>query len=222
MSPAASPRKGAATDRRVRRTQRALREAFIGLVLERGYDAVTIEDITDRADVARATFYAHYEDKEQLLAALFEELTTEVTDRMTQVEHVPEHIRTDIVTAFYEHAAEYRDLYRVCLSGAGSGRPRAAYVDLIARGAATVFTERIEAGGLHPRTDVADICRMYAGAHTALLSTWLEDDRGRTPQEMASIQVQLLSSGAAWALGMVPDDIAEQLPRLDRPAPVPT
>src|SRR5689334_8627333 len=102
-------------DRRVRRTQRALREAFVGLVLEHGYDGVTIEDITERADVARATFYAHFDDKEQLLTTLFEEITTELSERLTRVDHVPEHIRTDAVAGFYEHAAQYRDLYRVCL-----------------------------------------------------------------------------------------------------------
>ena len=207
-------------DRRVRRTQRALREAFIGLVLEHGYDAVTVEDITERADVARATFYAHFDDKEQLLTTLFGEITTELTDRLTQVDHVPEHIRTDVVTAFYEHAAEYRDLYRVCLSGAGNGRPRAAYVNLIAMGAEKMIGERVSTDGLQLRADFADICRMFAGAHTAMLATWLEDDRGRTPQEMASIQVQLLSYGLAWGLGMVPDEVADQLPRLDQPAPV--
>jgi AcrR family transcriptional regulator len=62
------PQKGR-DDRRIRRTRAALRQALIGLVLERGYDAVTIRDVVDRANVGRSTFYAHYPSKEDLLTA---------------------------------------------------------------------------------------------------------------------------------------------------------
>lgn len=54
-------------DRRVRRTRRALQDSLTSLILEKGYDAVTVEDITDRADLGRTTFYLHYKDKEELL-----------------------------------------------------------------------------------------------------------------------------------------------------------
>ena len=45
--------------RRVARTRAAIEDAFVQLVLERGFDRVTVEDIAGRADLARATFYAH-------------------------------------------------------------------------------------------------------------------------------------------------------------------
>jgi len=54
-------------DRRVERTQQALRGALFELILERGFDAVTVSDITARANVGRSTFYAHFADKEDLL-----------------------------------------------------------------------------------------------------------------------------------------------------------
>jgi AcrR family transcriptional regulator len=54
-------------DRRVGRTRRLLRSALVQLVREKGYDAVTIQDIADRADVGRTTFYLHYTSKEDLL-----------------------------------------------------------------------------------------------------------------------------------------------------------
>ncbi|MDO3650831.1 TetR/AcrR family transcriptional regulator [Nocardia mangyaensis] len=55
------------TDRRVRRTRDHLHRALIELMIERGYDRVTVSDIIDRADVGRSTFYAHYRDKDDLL-----------------------------------------------------------------------------------------------------------------------------------------------------------
>src|ERR1700690_4310369 len=53
-------------DLRVRRTHKMIREAFFALVQEKGFDAVTIQAIVDRAMVNRATFYRHYQDKYDL------------------------------------------------------------------------------------------------------------------------------------------------------------
>ncbi|MFI5610347.1 TetR/AcrR family transcriptional regulator [Amycolatopsis sp. NPDC051903] len=65
-------------DRRVRRTRRVLRNALFELIFEKGYDRVTVQDVLDRADVGRSTFYAHYRDKEALLLAAFDELSEEL------------------------------------------------------------------------------------------------------------------------------------------------
>ncbi|MEU7215948.1 MULTISPECIES: TetR/AcrR family transcriptional regulator [Nocardia] len=55
------------TDRRVRRTKSLLHRALIELMLERGYDRISVRDILHRADVGRSTFYAHFRDKDDLL-----------------------------------------------------------------------------------------------------------------------------------------------------------
>jgi AcrR family transcriptional regulator len=65
---------GAPTDRRVRRTRELLRQAFFSLVAEKGYERITVQDILDRADVGRSTFYAHYRDKEHLLLSGFQDI----------------------------------------------------------------------------------------------------------------------------------------------------
>src|SRR5258708_14782425 len=54
------------TDKRVERTRKLLQTALIDLIGERGYDAITIQDIVDRANVGRTTFYLHYNSKEHL------------------------------------------------------------------------------------------------------------------------------------------------------------
>lgn len=54
-------------DRRTQKTKKYLAMALVELILEKGYDAITIQDIIDRANVGRSTFYSHYESKEQLL-----------------------------------------------------------------------------------------------------------------------------------------------------------
>ena len=59
-------------DRRVRRTHRRLKEALLELIEERDYERITVEEITERADVARSTFYAHFGSKEDLLFSGFD------------------------------------------------------------------------------------------------------------------------------------------------------
>src|SRR5580698_5089801 len=54
-------------DRRTERTLNALMTAFVAEVLERGYEAVSVEDIVGRANVGRSTFYMHYKSKDDLL-----------------------------------------------------------------------------------------------------------------------------------------------------------
>jgi AcrR family transcriptional regulator len=61
-------------DRRVDKTRRALKEALTDLILDKGYEAVTVQDVIDRADVGRSTFYAHYVDKDDLLMAIIADL----------------------------------------------------------------------------------------------------------------------------------------------------
>src|SRR5882757_7171577 len=75
----------AAPDRRVRRTRKQLHDAFIALVIEKGYEKTTIQDILDRADVGRSTFYVHYRDKEALLTANFDAMQEHLEYELDQI-----------------------------------------------------------------------------------------------------------------------------------------
>ena len=102
------------TDRRVRRTHKLLQEALVDLTLERGYDAVTIRDITDRADVGYATFFRHYPDKEALLAEVLEAMKDEFQSLLAPYSMVSDPERTGAL--LFEYVEQNRDLCRVLLS----------------------------------------------------------------------------------------------------------
>src|SRR5512145_630594 len=72
MSKSKSPKKE--PDRRIRKTRNQLRDALIGLILERGWDNVSVQDVCTRADVGRSTFYVHFADKEELLLSGLDDL----------------------------------------------------------------------------------------------------------------------------------------------------
>ncbi|OGO35111.1 MAG: hypothetical protein A2W35_11525 [Chloroflexi bacterium RBG_16_57_11] len=102
------------TDRRVRRTHKLLQGALVGLTLERGFDAVTIRDITDRADVGYATFFRHYPDKEALLADVLEAMKDEFQSLLAPYSMVSNPEKTG--TLLFEYVEQNRDLCRVLLN----------------------------------------------------------------------------------------------------------
>ena len=75
-------RPGSRMQRRVARTKAAIEDAFVQLVLERGYERVAVDDICHRADLARATFYAHYPNKEAVLFSVFNKLIEDLMQRI--------------------------------------------------------------------------------------------------------------------------------------------
>ena len=102
------------TDRRVKRTHRLLQDALIGLTLEKGFEAVTIRDITDRADVGYATFFRHYPDKEALLADVLEAMKDEFQSLLAPYSIVSNPEETG--TLLFEYVEKNCDLVRVLLN----------------------------------------------------------------------------------------------------------
>jgi AcrR family transcriptional regulator len=107
-------------DRRVARTRGALRDALLALITERGYDGLTVENITERANLRRATFYMHYRDKDELLLAAL----TETFDAL--VRETAHYAQSDVFggktqpaafLATFRHVEAHHALYRAILSG---------------------------------------------------------------------------------------------------------
>jgi AcrR family transcriptional regulator len=190
-------------DRRTRRTRTALRAAFVSLVLEHGFDHVTVEDITDRADVARATFYAHYPDKGALLSAIIDEMATDLTVQLAQIAPVDSPIiRGEVVLELYKHADTHRDLYRLMLSGAADGQARRAYTEPLVRRTIDNFTARIGAFKAEPPMPPELTAQAFIGMHLALLEWWLTQAPGYTPEQMTRFEMQIFLHGFAWAQGL--------------------
>ncbi len=113
---------GRTIDRRAARTRRALHEALIALILRQGYEATTIQDIIDAADVGRSTFYAHYTGKEDLLRGGFEGLRAELTAARRDPSRGRDGGRDEPLAfslAMFEHACGYKQVYRALVGGRG-------------------------------------------------------------------------------------------------------
>lgn len=104
-----------AIDRRIARTRNALYDALVALILERGYAAISVEDILRRADVGRSTFYAHFASKDDLLGRSIDRLG-EILRRAAEAQDGA----GGWSLALFTHVAEYRDIY-LALSGVAAG-----------------------------------------------------------------------------------------------------
>ncbi len=92
-------------DRRVRRTRATLHRALIELMIEHGYDRVTVQDVLERADVGRSTFYAHYRSKDDLLVVSGTEyLRAAIAER-----------NSDSVRTLFDLAEGHPEVYRTLL-----------------------------------------------------------------------------------------------------------
>jgi AcrR family transcriptional regulator len=101
-------------DRRVKRTNKQLQEALVALTLEKGYDAVTIREITRRAEIGYATFFRHYPDKDSLLADVLESMKDDFIELMQPFSIAAEPVRTGAL--IFEYVQANRDLCRVLLN----------------------------------------------------------------------------------------------------------
>jgi AcrR family transcriptional regulator len=106
-----------ASNLRVRRTKILLREALIALIGERGFDALTVGELTERAMVSRAAFYRNYQDKYDLVEQVFEEAMSMLFEAIGELG--PKH-PADVWVRFFDHIAQYDRLYRALLGEKGS------------------------------------------------------------------------------------------------------
>lgn len=171
---------GTRTDARVLRSRRRLGEALVKLTLERGYDAVTIRDLTDAAGIGYATFFRHYADKDALLRDLLDVVLAELMERLEALS--PFSDATKMGTMVFEHARDNADLYGVLLRSQHSIDllPRALEVGM----AGVLRTYRAKPGGIVPMdAAVNHLIRSFV----ALIDWWLANGMRPRPSVMGQV-----------------------------------
>ncbi|MCX4723169.1 TetR/AcrR family transcriptional regulator [Streptomyces sp. NPDC090052] len=196
-----------AEDRRVRRTRHALRSALVGLVLDHGFHAITVEELTERADVARATFYSHYRDKEDLLVDVVRELAADRERLLPAVEQAQAQGFTGLpVLYIFQHAEQEKPVYRVILRGEGDGRALREFTEIICDRVERLFRERAGELGVTPRIPFDVIARAWTGELIGMLTWWVENDTGYSAAEITGHLRDLSVYGRVWASGLTPSD----------------
>ncbi|MBN2388857.1 MAG: TetR/AcrR family transcriptional regulator [Anaerolineales bacterium] len=175
-------------------TRQQLIQAAVDLVLEKGYEAVTIQDVTDRADLGRGTFYIHFKDKEDVLWAAIQDglQETEAEAHSQFQDGLPPQIEYYGYLNIFRHADRNRTLYRVMLGEQGSavltGRVQAHLAAEYERDLAAlpqkIYTE------FDVPTEI--LIQVVTGSVIQLVRWWLEVHNEYTPVQMAGMLYQSL------------------------------
>ena len=191
------------TDRRTQRTRERLQKALMELIAERGYDAFTIQDIVNRADLGRTTFYLHYNSKDELFMSCHEAIISEfhlgLLHPLTRDEFLSPQIPAQMTSA-YRHLEEGRALLYPIFQGKDS--------QLILRQIRDRSARAIEANlrAIFDETDSAIPFEMLAnylvGAQIALMQWWLEKRRSYTAESLALAFHRLQGAAIRNAIGI--------------------
>ena len=206
------------TDRRIQRTRQSLHKALLELIEKKGYDSISIEEITERANVARATFYLHYKDKEDLLLEEFREMANEKVQVLSEIpfsawlqsQDEPGEARekrpAPPLLILFEHIYENSKLYYILLKSERSSR----IIERIRKIATEAIVQFVETKAktdpipMHFTVPVEFFAAFFSGALLSTVDWWMEEEMQHTPQEMTHLFQRMFFQGARNAVDLTP------------------
>ena len=189
------------TDRRIRRTQKLLGDALIALALERGYENITIQDVTDRADIGYRTYFRHYAGLDDLLRYVAQTQLDELEKlfRFPSTDGPPQDFFTFSVEngrVLFDYIQAHEPIFRVLLLQ-DSVRFCLQSVIRHARDYAEQFFKQFPSENIAPSI----IANHVIYATFALMHWWLENDQPYSPRIMGEVFAALIMR-PAWQLSL--------------------
>jgi AcrR family transcriptional regulator len=185
-------------DRRTQRTREALIHALLDLIQEQHYDQISVQEIVDHANVGRSTFYAHYENKDDLLNSGFEHLLESLVQ---WIKLDDEGQLTFDTSMLFRHAHGHYEIYRTLIWGTG--------FKLLIEDGHAALSEKIEARLriILPTQKVESLplpvlSYAIAGTLLALLKWWLDNKMPYPPEKMDEVFQQLMMPGIRGTLNL--------------------
>ncbi|MBE9907342.1 TetR/AcrR family transcriptional regulator [Enterococcus casseliflavus] len=193
-------------DLRVKRTNKYIIEAFIRLVEEKGFEQVTVQNIADEAMINRATFYAHYKDKQDLYEKIFD-LAVESFTSILDFEDFVQGNRIKIrkieaaMTELFLHIQKNRSFYLTIMD--------ASAIEIIRKKLGLILTERyqeifstlrITEGDIEVPLDF--IIDYMTSIFVGTLHWWLTAETTMTPGHLAKLVIKLVANGHLTVLGI--------------------
>jgi AcrR family transcriptional regulator len=174
-------------DRRSQRTRQALSEALVQLIQEKDYSAITVNDIIERANVGRSTFYAHYTDKDALLLDQMDRVI-EFLSQGSPAQEFPYFPSL----GFLQHVGgDHYELYKSLVWGPG--------MDLITKHLQKSLSQRVEQGlqnsGREYEVPIPILANFVTGSFLSLLKWWLENKRIYSPEQLDEMYQKMTLPG---------------------------
>lgn len=179
-------------DRRVQRTRNMIFDALIDLIIKKGYDAITVQDITEYANIGRSTFYFHFTDKEQLLLQNINRMREHLMQHMQPV--MAESSRFKFSLAMLLHAKDQKKLYLALVKKNGGATVMhhiQKVLSELVNDEISVLTKSQSSISIPKEIEISFIVSTF----TMLLSWWMENDMPISADETDEIFHKLVMSG---------------------------
>ena len=190
-------------DRRIGRTRKLMHEALMALIVEKGYESVTVQDILDRADVGRSTFYAHYRDKDELLLSGFEHLRTLFEQQQQsllaakQGGNGPEF---NMILELFRHTGQHHKLYKA-IAGKQSGEMILKYLHRYLYDMLIVPHAALMKNKKNPPVPIEITTHWIVSSLLSLMVWWLDNNMPYSAEKMDELFRRLTMPGIETALG---------------------
>lgn len=172
-------------DRRILKTLEALQKAVIELMSEKNFDDITIQDISDRANVSRGTIYLHYADKFDLLDKLME---THINEMREICESGSELDYTDANLPWFEYLASNRLFFSTMLASKGAPSFRSRFVEFLVE----EFRDEVEtAQGKNQGLNGDILLQFIVTSYVGVVEWWITNGMHYPPKVLAE-QVGIL------------------------------
>ncbi|GBD60203.1 TetR/AcrR family transcriptional regulator [Tetragenococcus halophilus] len=194
------------TDLRVIRTRKMILEAFMKLVSEKGYNNVTIQNIAEEAMINRATFYAHFKDKEDLYESIFDQSLNALTPLLDPVQVLQDNkiqlkkIK-QILTQLHDVIYDNRDFFAILLSGNSLETFRKKLASITYEKYIDIFAcLRITENDVE--IPISFIIEFMSSIYISTLHWWIQNDNAMTSEELASLVIKLIGNGHLTVMGI--------------------
>ncbi len=190
-------------DPRVIRTRILLRESLMSLIPEKGFDAITIQDITNRATLNHATFYLHYRDKDDLLTRIIDSVVEEIAAIPVNILLSPDINTIRLISVqLFEHIAAHEPFYRIMLQ-----EPSVApYMQKIQTHIEQIGMRWLStASSADELLTPPDLFISFIGAaYLGIVKWWVLNDMPYSPEYMAGQFMRLAVTGILGDFGIDP------------------
>lgn len=177
--------KKATEDRRVRRTQKLLKESLAGLMNEKEFKDITIKDITERADLNRGTFYLHYADTYELLTAMEDDVLADFQDMINAYLNVDSYMDLmPVLCPVVHYIVENEEICRNLFENDASSRFHNKFRNLI-HSNGKVIIERLFA--VPASSSIDYYFEFVTSGLIGLINRWLRNGMPESETEIARI-----------------------------------
>ena len=169
-------------DLRVIKTKKILYETLIELMKTKTFEEIKVSDICTKALINRSTFYAHYEDKYELLLEFTNSLKEEFINELSKNKNIlnTREYYLEVIRLFLDHIENKKDIYNAIMIN----NRNSIMMDILSSVANNEVIKKMESSNISTKVPANIIAKFYLGGVLNLGIEWLRDTNKNSKEEI--------------------------------------